>query len=211
MLNKIFSVLAVILLVGTSSCSQAQNAQKSNDDNSNMVERQSATIDQQGDYFFIMFDNEPNARYLDSKMEEPFCINKMRVIISGEKLPIPPNVRMAGRPFKVTMIEKDGGVGGENKNDITAPPLIKDEGIVKKKGDTFIIETTETIYVPNNLADNYQREGTSVAFTAKKLPMPPYVRMIGQPIEIVTINTSKKAKSFKDANKGRIKSRTKIK
>ncbi|MGB1240878.1 MAG: hypothetical protein ACPG49_00045 [Chitinophagales bacterium] len=211
MLNKIFSVLAALFLIGTSSCSQAQNIQKFNDDNLTTVERQFATIDEQGNYFFIIFDNEPNARYLDSKLDEPFRINKMRVIISGKKLPIPSNVRMAGRPFKVTMIEKDGGIGSENKSDVTAPPLIKDEGIVKKKGDAFIIETTETIYVPKNLASNYQREGTQVAFTAKKLPMPPYVRMIGQPIEIVTIYTSMKAKPFKKINKNSIKSRTKIK
>ena len=212
MMNKLFSVLMVVFLVSVASCSQAQNAQKSNDENLNTVEKKSATIDQQGDYFFIMFDDEPNTRYLDTDLASHYCKDKMRVIVSGQKLPIPPNVRMAGNPFKITMIEKDGGIAVESKATTTATQeLIEGEGVVKKEGDVFVIETTETIYVPRKMAENYQREGMRVAFTAKKLPIPPNVRLIGLPIEVVTMNTSLKSKKLKNKQLKKFQRNTKIK
>lgn len=198
MLNKLFSALMVLLLVGFSSCTQAQTAQTSkNTKTSKMskslenvtVDRQKASIVQKDDFFFIVLENEPNTNYIDTNLDSPFKKDKLKVIVSGEKLPIPPNVRMIGNPFKVTMIEVDGGVIIDTEFP-EREEAFSAKGIVKKKGDTFVIETTETIYVPKKLAEDFQKEGKAVTFTAKKLPIPPYVRMIGQPIEIVTIEST---------------------
>ncbi|MEZ4886950.1 MAG: hypothetical protein R3E32_19630 [Chitinophagales bacterium] len=207
MITKLFSTLSILLLVGITSCSQAQNTHKSNDENSSTVKKQAATIDHKGDYYFLIFDNEPNSRYLDTNIEPTFRQDKMRVIVSGEKLPIPPNVRMAGNPFKITSIEIDGGVQIDNK--LAVENTISDEGTVKLKGDVFVIETTETIYVPKKLAADFQKEGAAVAFTANKLPIPPNVRMIGQPIEIVTIKSNVKSMQLEKTIDTKVK--TKIK
>lgn len=246
MFNKLCSIFTIIFLISTTLSSNAQTPPKSNEDTSNKVNRQSAVIDQQGDYFFIILDSEPNRRYLDTELSKIFRENGMRIIVSGQKLPIPPNVRMAGAPFKVTMIEKDLGsdkqktvpttdivieknptVGKqkplsmkekmrarklkalEKNNAPSTDKMIEGKGTVKKKGEVFIIETKETIYVPNDLAKNYQKEGVTVIFSAKKLPMPPNVRMIGQPIEIQKIKAESKNKQLKKSlNKD--KSRMKI-
>ena len=206
MINKLFTALTIMLFVSITSCSQAQSPQKSANDNPQTVERQAGYIDQKGDYFFIIFDNEPRIRYLDTELDASFRQDKMRIIVSGEKLPIPPNVRMAGNPFKINTIEIDGGIAIETN--MAAPTdLITAEGTVKKEGHVFIIETTETIYVPKKLAENFQKEGASVAFTAKKLPYPPNVRMIGQPIEIVTIENKVKTMQLKKS----MNTKTKVK
>ncbi len=245
MFNKLFYILTIIFLISTTLSSNAQTPSKSNEDTSNKVNRQSAVIDQQGDYFFIILDNEPNRRYLDTGLSKIFRENGMKIIVSGQKLPIPPNVRMAGAPFKVTMIEKDLGssvlktvsptdkiiekkpqisekktlslkkkmmerkLKAAEKNVPSTDNMIEDKGTVKKKGEVFIIETKETIYVPKDLAKSYQKEGVTVIFSAEKLPMPPNVRMIGQPIEIQKIKAESKNKQLKKSlNKD--KSRMKI-
>ncbi len=210
MTNKLFSIiLGVILLIGISSCSQAQTSQKSNTDDSQIIERAFATIQQKGNFFFIVFDEEPKVSYIDTELDAPFREDKMRVIISGQKLPIPPNVRMIGNPFKVTMIEKNGGIQIDTsipKSDSTFTDL----GTVQMKADVFVIETTETVYVPKKLGADFQKVGKAVTFTAKKLPIPPNVRMIGQPIEIVTMkSTPIKSKQLKQNLNDR--TRTKIK
>ncbi|MGB0931755.1 MAG: hypothetical protein ACPGVB_13320, partial [Chitinophagales bacterium] len=126
-----------------------------------MVERQGATIVEKGEFFFIVLDNEPNVNYLDTNLESPFKKDKLKVIVSGEKLPIPPNVRMIGNPFKVTLIEVDGGVIIDTEFP-EREEAFNAQGIVKKKGDTYVIETTETIYVPKKLAEEFQKEGKAV-------------------------------------------------
>lgn len=210
MINKLFTtILGIFLMIGITSCSQAQNSQKSNNEDNQMIEKAHATIQKKGDLFFIVLDDEPRSPYLDTELDKPFRVDGMKVIVSGEKLPIPPNVRMIGNPFKVTMIEKNGGIGietGVPENEM----VLTDEGTVKTKGGVFVIENSETVYVPSKLADDFQKEGKAIIFTFKKLPIPPNVRMIGQPIEIVTIKAAPiKSKQLKMNMKDR--TRTKIK
>ena len=106
MVNKLFSAVILVFLVSYSiSCTQAQSLKTSKNTTLSkmsksienvIVERQGATIVEKGDFFFIVFDNEPNVNYLDTNLESPFQKDKLKVIVSGEKLPIPPNVRMIG-------------------------------------------------------------------------------------------------------------------
>lgn len=66
-------------------------------------------------------------------------------------------------------------------------PLFNAQGVVRERGGIFVIETSETIYAPTKLPEDYQKVGKTINFTAQKLPVPPYVRLIGYPIEIISI------------------------
>lgn len=84
-------------------------------------------------------------------------------------------------------------------------PLKHKIGIVKKLNEDMTVITqkdNENIrYVANNLPFEYNKEGLEVKFNALESAIPPYIRMIGRPIQLQCIKVSNSEKKKFDLTK----------
>jgi hypothetical protein len=84
-------------------------------------------------------------------------------------------------------------------------PLKKKIGIVKKINEdiTVILQkgNDNIRYVANNLPFEYMKDGLEVKFNALESDIPPYIRMVGRPIQLLCIKVSSKEKKKFDLTK----------
>jgi|GEM_PF-4173858 len=61
----------------------------------------------ESDIFTIIPASDPHVRYCPYQLPAGFRVDSMWVIFSGEILPVPENVRLAGTPLLLTMIQRE--------------------------------------------------------------------------------------------------------
>lgn len=66
------------------------------------------TVLQIGSFGFVIVENaEPKERFAPNNLPESFRMDGARVLFSGKRGEIPPNVRMWGMPLELTSIQPD--------------------------------------------------------------------------------------------------------
>ncbi len=163
------------------------------------IEDVKATVTKVGTMYMLVPDDKPNQRYSGATMKDLYKVEGLKVIVSGNVLESPPNVRMASTPFVVTAIKKQGkNVKPDRPVGVDAKPNKKSlrdvKGVVTAKANTFVIAVGNTHYLPGeSLPKRYRQDGMKVLFSAK-MGKTPKGRPIGMPIEITKVTPDRGGK-----------------
>ena len=80
---------------------------------------QRGTIKKLGNVGFVIIPENQQTRYAPTKLAKEFQQDQLTVVFSGEVGAIPPNVRLAGTPLKLTAITKAAGKAAAGVREIT--------------------------------------------------------------------------------------------
>lgn len=176
-----------------------------------------ATVTLVANQYTLVPDDNDSQRYFPRNLDAKFKVEGLKVTVSGNIYPIPPNVRMIGTPFEITKIQvrnetnglqppvKPQKGAGLNNDDKTGTGTVENttgyaevdynarltnvKGTILLIGNTYIIETGANMrYYPMNLAPEYKVEKLAVTFSGMAGAPPPNVRMKGHPLKITDIS-----------------------
>ncbi len=155
-----------------------------NFDWSNTTKQLQGVVQKRGGNLFII--KTSAGQYAPQNLPALYQKDGMKVVVTGQTAPPPPNVRMAGTPLKIETI-------GVNK-------LANEKGVVKKLSEKlYVIEVGNRRYIPRNMEAEFKNDGRKIVFSGIVEAIPPTSKMAGAPITLSSIKkqapTSSKAKT----------------
>ncbi|MGB1206153.1 MAG: hypothetical protein ACPG5B_10935 [Chitinophagales bacterium] len=163
------------------------------------LESATATVVKVGNSFMLVPKDKPNMRYSASNMPEKFKQTDLKVVVSGNILKPPANVRLSGHPFFITDIKlakatnNKSDIVGNAKGDIVGK-LANEAATVMAKANQFVLvleKNKSKHYLPDNLGKKYQNDGMRVVVSGDILKAPENARLIGTPFHISAIKIVK--------------------